>query len=94
LSVSRKGATCEGSLTAPFRFVGGCERMDDGMLTGIMLVGLSALFGSYGVLTLVAAYRASDLTVWRRMAFVGGFSVLLSAFVGIVAATLLSQHLS
>jgi hypothetical protein len=43
------------------------------MLTGIMLVpvSLSALFGSYGVLTLVAAYRASDLTVWRRMAFVG-----------------------
>jgi hypothetical protein len=68
--------------------------MDDGMLTGIMLVGLSTLFGSYGVLTLVAAYRVSDLAVWRRMAVVGGFSVLLSAFVGIVAATLLSQHSS
>jgi hypothetical protein len=68
--------------------------MDDWMLSGIMFVGLSALFGSYGILTLVGAYRASNLTVWGRMAIMGGVSVLLSAFLGNIAATLVSQHFS
>jgi hypothetical protein len=68
--------------------------MDDGMLTGIVLLGLSTPFGSYGILTLAAAYRTSDLTVWGRMAIMGGICVLLSAFLGNIAATLVSQHLS
>jgi hypothetical protein len=68
--------------------------MDDRMLTGIVFFGLSALFSSYGISTLVAAYRASDLVVWSRMAIMGGVSVLLSAFLGNIAVTLVSQHLS
>jgi hypothetical protein len=50
--------------------------MDDRMLSAIVLVGLSGRFGSYGVLTLVAAYRVGDLTVWGRLAMLAGMSVL------------------
>jgi hypothetical protein len=71
--------------------------MDSRMVSGIALAGLSALFGSYGILMLVAAYREGDLTDWGRLAILGGISVLLSAVLANIAATRLivevSQHL-
>jgi hypothetical protein len=50
--------------------------MDSRMLSGIAIAGLSGLFGSYGILTLAAAYPTGNLTVWRRLAILGGLSVL------------------
>ncbi len=35
--------------------------MDDWMLSAIALVVLSCVFGSYGIVTLVEAYRAGNL---------------------------------
>jgi hypothetical protein len=71
--------------------------MDNRMLSAIVLVGLSALFGSYGILMLVAAYRTGNLTAWGRLAILGGISVLLSAILADIAVTRLmaevSQHL-
>jgi hypothetical protein len=73
--------------------------MDDRMLSAIVLIGfgLSALFGSYGILMLVAAYRTGNLTAWGRLAILGGISVLLSAILADIAVTRLmaevSQHL-
>ena len=73
------------------------RQMDSRMLSGIALAGLSALFGSYGIFMLVAAYRAGNLTVWGRRAILGGISVLLSAVLANIAVTRLmaevSQHL-
>ena len=71
--------------------------MDSRMLSGVAAAGLSGLFGSYGILMLVAAYREGNLTVWGRLAILGGISVLLSAILANIAVTRLmaevSQHL-
>jgi hypothetical protein len=61
--------------------------MDDRMLSAIVLGGLSGLFGGYGILTLVAAYRAGNLADWGRLAIMGGVSVILSAVLADVAVT-------
>jgi hypothetical protein len=61
--------------------------MDSRMLSGIAAAGLSGLFGSYGILTLAAAYRTGNLTVWGRLAILGGLSVLLSAILADIAVT-------
>jgi hypothetical protein len=61
--------------------------MDSRMLSGIGIAGLSSLFGSYGILMLAAAYRTGNLTVWGRLAILGGLSVLLSAILADIAVT-------
>ena len=61
--------------------------MDSRMLSGIAIAGLSGLFGSYGILMLAAAYRTGNLTVWGRLAILGGLSVLLSAILADIAVT-------
>jgi hypothetical protein len=65
--------------------------MDDRMLSAILLLGLSCLFGGYGIFTLVAAYRTGDLTVWGRLVVMAGMSVLLSAVLGRVAIRLVAE---
>jgi hypothetical protein len=64
------------------------------MLSGIAAAGLSGLFGSYGILMLVAVYRAGNLTVWGRRAILGGISVLLSAVLANIAVTRLMAEVS
>ena len=61
--------------------------MDSRMLSGIGIASLSGLFGSYGILMLAAAYRTGNLTVWGRLAILGGLSVLLSAILADIAVT-------
>jgi uncharacterized membrane protein HdeD (DUF308 family) len=63
------------------------SKMDDRMLSAIVLVGLSCLFGSYGILMLVAAYRTGNLTAWGRLAILGSISVLLSAILADIAVS-------
>ena len=65
--------------------------MDDRMLSALVLVGLSGVFGSYGIFPLVAAYQAGDLADWARLAIMGGVSVLLSAFLVDVAVVAISS---
>jgi hypothetical protein len=59
------------------------------MLSSIVVGGLSGLFGSYGILTLVKAYRAGNLADWGKLAIIGGLNVLLSAVLAYIAVTLL-----
>jgi hypothetical protein len=65
--------------------------MDDRMLSSVVLVGLSVTFGSYGIWTLIAAYRAANSTTWSTLAILGGISVLLSAALGKVATELIAE---
>jgi branched-subunit amino acid transport protein AzlD len=60
------------------------------MLSSLALVGVSALLGSYGILTLIAAYRVGNLAAWRKLAILGGLSVLVSATLANIASRLMS----
>jgi hypothetical protein len=66
--------------------------MDDRMLSAIVLVGLSGLFCSYGIFTLVAAYRTGNLADWGKLAIMGGAGVLLRAVMADVAFALLTAQ--
>jgi xanthosine utilization system XapX-like protein len=70
--------------------------MDGRMLSGIALVGLSGLFCGYGILALIAAYRAGNATAWGKLALLGGISLLLGATLANIASRLIadaSRHL-
>jgi hypothetical protein len=43
-----------------------------------VLFGLSALFGSAALLTLVTAYRVGDFAAWRRLAAFAAVHALIS----------------
>ena len=47
-----------------------------------ILFGLSALFGSAALLTLVVAYRVGDFAAWRRLAVFAGVHAFISAVLG------------
>jgi hypothetical protein len=88
-SPNKSGCTPLPSGLASFGLQMSKSDMDDRMLSAIVLIGfgLSALFGSYGILMLVAAYRTGNLTAWGRLAILGGISVLLSAILADIAVT-------
>jgi hypothetical protein len=52
-----------------------------------ILFGLSALFGSAALLTLVSAYRVGDFAAWRRLAVFAGVHALFSAVLASLADT-------
>jgi hypothetical protein len=51
-----------------------------------ILFGLSALFGSAALLTLVVAYRVGDFAAWRRLAVFAGVQALISAVLASLAS--------
>jgi hypothetical protein len=60
--------------------------MDSQVLSAGVLFGLSALVGSYGIITLGFAYGEGELTRWGRLAALGGLCVLFSATLSDVAS--------
>jgi hypothetical protein len=53
-----------------------------------ILFGLSALFGSAALLTLVSAYRVGDFAAWRRLAVFAGVHAIISAVLASLASKL------
>jgi hypothetical protein len=51
-----------------------------------ILFGLSALFGSAALLTLVVAYRVGDFAAWRRLAVFAGVHAIISAVLASLAS--------
>ena len=51
-----------------------------------VLFGLSALFGSAALLTLVVAYRVGDFAAWRRLAVFAGVHAIISAVLASLAS--------
>jgi hypothetical protein len=58
--------------------------MDERIFSGFMFIVLSAIFGGYGMWSLLVAYRTGDRTAWTDMAIQGGLGVIASGiFAGI-----------
>ena len=52
--------------------------MDERILTGFMLIVLSAISGGYGMWSLLVAYRTGDRAAWTGMALQGGLGAIAS----------------
>jgi hypothetical protein len=50
--------------------------MDARILSGSMFVMLSAIFGGYGIVSLIGAYRTGDRTAWADKAVQGCLGVI------------------
>ena len=64
--------------------------MDERILTGFMLIVLSAIFGSYGMWSLLVAYRTGDRAAWTDMALQGGLGAIASGITADLATWLMS----
>jgi hypothetical protein len=64
--------------------------MDGRIVRGALFVVVSAVFGSYGIGTLLTAYRTGDRTVWTEQAIQGGLGVTASVLLVDLATNLFS----
>jgi hypothetical protein len=64
--------------------------MGERMLTGFMLIVLSAIFGINGLWSLLVAYRSGDRTAWTDMALQGGLGAIASGIFADLATRLMS----
>jgi hypothetical protein len=51
---------------------------------------LSAIFGSYGMWSLLVAYRTGDRAAWTDMALQGGLGAIASGIIADLATRLMS----
>ena len=64
--------------------------MDERILSGLVFIVLSAIFGTYGMWSLLVAYRTGDRTAWTDMASQGGLGTIASGIFADLATRLVS----
>ena len=64
--------------------------MDERILSGFMFIVLSAIFGTYGMWSLLVAYRTGDRTAWTDMALQGGLGAIAIGIFADLATQLMS----
>ncbi len=63
--------------------------MEDRLMSGGVSMVLTVVFGSYGIVALLRAFRAADFTTWTGQAVQGGLGMIASGVVADVALRLL-----
>jgi hypothetical protein len=64
--------------------------MDERILSGLMFIVLSAIFGTHGIWSLRVAYRTGDRTAWTNLALQGGLGAIASGIFADLATQLMS----